>query len=225
MLKETLQETNDRIDQVMLNRRVRLSAHEIGRLRSMESGIAHITGLSGVKAMELLRFDNGSLGIAFNLDQDEIGAVLLGSGFNLKAGSEVRRTGRVIDVPVGLELLGRVVDGLGHPLDDSGPIIAENRWAIEREAPAIMDRDPVITPLQTGIKVIDALIPIGRGQRQLVLGDRQTGKTAIVLDTIIHQRDKNVICVYCSIGQRGSAVAKVIETLRANKAMEHSLDP
>lgn len=221
MLKKTLQETSERIDQAIRNQSPRLSAREIGRLSRMESGIAQVTGLPGVKAMELLRFVNGSMGIAFNLDQDEIGVVLLESGSNLKAGSEVRRTGRVIDVPVGQGLLGRVVDGLGNPLDDAGPIRAEDNWPIEREAPEIMDRDPVIIPLQTGIKAIDALIPIGRGQRQLVLGDRQTGKTAIALDTMLNQHDKNVICVYCSIGQRGSATAKVIDTLVTNKAMEY----
>ena len=159
---------------------------------------------------ELLEFPGGVFGIAFNVDEDEIGVVLLGEYWHLHAGDEVERTGRVMDVAVGDGLLGRVIDPLGRPLDGNGPVAASERLPIERPAPPIMDRAPVTVPLQTGLKVIDALIPIGRGQRELILGDRQTGKTAIAIDTILNQRGQNVLCVYCAIGQRASAVAKVV---------------
>lgn len=220
MLDKVLARTGERIDQALLERKARpLRAFEVGRVFSLQNGIARVSGLRGVKAMELLKFRDSSMGLAFNLDSDEVGAVLLSHGSALKAGTEVRRTGRVIGVPVGPGLLGRVVDGLGVPLDDEGPVRSTDYWPIEREAPEILDRAPVTKPLQTGIKAIDALIPIGCGQRQLILGDRQTGKTAIALNTILNQRDKEVICIYCSIGQRGKSVARVIDTLRANDAM------
>ena len=222
-LKQVLQDTSERIDKVVKDHQVQLSVSEIGHLERVEHGIARISGLPGVKSMELLGFSNGETGMAFNLDSDEVGAVLLSDCAKLKAGSEVLRTGRVIDVPVGDNLLGRVVDSLGVPMDDLGPILANTYLPIEREAPEIMDRMPVTTPLETGIKVIDALIPIGHGQRQLILGDRQTGKTSIAVDTMLNQRDKNVLCVYCSIGQRRSAVARVIDNLRKNRALENSV--
>jgi len=172
---------------------------------------------------ELVTFPGDMLGIAFNVDEDEIGVVLLGEYQNLHEGDEVQRTGRVMDVGVGDGLLGRVIDPLGRPLDGKGPVAASNRLPIERPAPPIMDRAPVTVPLQTGLMVIDALIPIGRGQRELILGDRQTGKTAIAIDTILNQRAKNVICVYCAIGQRGSAVAKVMANLREKGAMDYTV--
>ena len=184
-----------------------LVAREVGTLVSVSTGIATVSGLPGAGFEELLQFRGGIYGIAFNLDEDSIGTVLLGDHAGLLAGDDVERTGRVMDVTVGAALLGRVVDPLGRPLDGSGPITSEARLPIERPAPAIMDRAPVTVPLQTGIKAIDALIPIGRGQRELILGDRQTGKTTIALDTILNQHDQNVICVYCAIGQRASAVA------------------
>ncbi len=162
-------------------------------------------------------------GMAYNLDRDEVGIILLDDSDDLKAGCEVLRTGRVLDVPVGKELLGRVIDATGRPLDNKGAITTVKRLPIEREAPGIMQRAPVNVPLQTGIKVIDALIPIGRGQRELILGDRATGKTAIALDTIINQKDQDVICIYCAIGQRGSAVAKLIAELRQREAMEYCI--
>jgi len=221
MLKEALIESGDRVDNLLHDRQFRLHGHEIGRLKYVERGIAKVTGLPGVKAMELLRFTGGLVGLAFNLDPDEVGVVLLSNSSDLKAGSEVRRTGNVVDVPVGIGLLGRIVNGLGEPVDGDGPVKASTRWPIERDAPEIMDRAPVTAPLETGIKVIDGLIPIGRGQRQLILGDRQIGKTAIAVDTILNQRDENVLCVYCSIGQRGSAVVRVIETLRSHHSMAH----
>ncbi|MGR9099666.1 MAG: F0F1 ATP synthase subunit alpha, partial [Gammaproteobacteria bacterium] len=202
-LQKILCETDGLIEKAMNDNPARLKGRETGRLFRMSGGIAEVQGLPGAGSMELLRFEGGVMGMAFNLDPDEVGVVLLGSGAGLKAGSEVRRTGEVVGVPVGEGLLGRVIDGLGKPLDGGGPIQAVGHWAVEREAPAIIDRDPVSVPLQTGIKVIDTLIPIGRGQRQLILGDRQIGKTAIAVDAMLNQRGKNVVCVYCSIGQRG----------------------
>ncbi|HSH84957.1 MAG TPA: alternate F1F0 ATPase, F1 subunit alpha [Guyparkeria sp.] len=202
--------------------RPQLEWREIGRVRSVSAGIAHVTGLPNVGYEELLVFPGEIYGIAFNVDEDEIGVVLLGEYWHLQSGDEVERTGRVMDVPVGEELIGRVIDPLGRPLDERPAPPASQRLPIERPAPPIMDRAPVSVPLQTGIKVIDALIPIGRGQRELLLGDRQTGKSSIAIDTILNQRGKNVFCVYCAIGQRTAAVARVIETLRAHKAMEYT---
>ncbi len=172
---------------------------------------------------ELIQFPGELFGIAFNLDEQEIGVVLLGDYTHLHAGDEVTRTGRVMDVGVGEALLGRVIDPLGRPLDDLGPPNCPQRLPIEREAKAIMDRSPVTVPLQTGIKVIDALVPIGRGQRELILGDRQTGKSAIALDTILNQRGENVICIYVAMGQRASAVAKAVADLRAHGAMPYTI--
>ena len=196
---------------------------EVGTVISVATGIAKVSGLPGVGFEELVTFPGGVLGIAFNVDEDEIGVVLLGAYQDLHAGDEVERTGRVMDVAVGDELLGRVIDPLGRPLDGNGPVASNQRMPIERPAAAIMDRAPVSVPLQTGLMVIDALIPIGRGQRELILGDRQTGKTAIALDSILNQRGKNVICVYCAIGQRASAVAKVVANLREKGAMDYTV--
>jgi F-type H+-transporting ATPase subunit alpha len=202
---------------------LQLTPHETGIITSVSTGIAHISGLPGVGFEELIRFPGGVFGIAFNLDEKEVGVVLLGEYSHLHAGDEVERTGRVMDVGVGDGLLGRVIDPLGRPLDDRGPVATSERLPIERPAPPIMDRAPVTIPLQTGLKVIDALVPIGRGQRELILGDRQTGKTAIALDTILNQRDQNVLCVYCSIGQRSAALAKTIASLRERGAMEYTV--
>ena len=200
-----------------------MTTKEVGTVISVATGIAKVSGLPGVGFEELVKFPGDVLGIAFNLDEDEIGVVLLGADQDLHAGDEVERTGRVMDVAVGDELLGRVIDPLGRPLDGKGPVACSQRLPIERPAVAIMDRAPVTVPLQTGLMVIDALIPIGRGQRELILGDRQTGKTAIALDSILNQRGKNVICVYCAIGQRASAVAKVIANLREKGAMDYTV--
>ncbi len=196
-----------------------LDVRETGTLLSVSTGVAQVSGLPGAGFDELLRFPGGALGISFNLDEDAIGVILLDDSWKLHAGDPVERTGRVMDIAVGDALLGRVIDPLGNPLDDLGPIDAEARRPIERGAAPIMDRSAVNEPLQTGIKVIDALIPVGRGQRELILGDRQTGKTAIAIDTILNQRGQDVLCVYCAIGQRASAVAKVIATLRAQGAL------
>jgi len=200
-----------------------LICREVGTITSIAAGIAKVSGLPGVGFEELVRFPGDVLGMAFNVEETEIGVVLLGEDWQLNAGDEVERTGRVMDIVVGEGLLGRVIDPLGRPLDDNGPVAASGRLPIERPAPPIMDRAPVTVPLQTGVKVIDALIPIGRGQRELILGDRQTGKTAIAIDTILNQRDQNVVCVYCAIGQRASAVAKAVATLRERGAMDYTV--
>ncbi|MHB8898508.1 MAG: alternate F1F0 ATPase, F1 subunit alpha [Thermoguttaceae bacterium] len=200
-----------------------LTAHEVGTITTVSTGIAKVTGLPGVGFEELVKFPGDVFGIAFNVDAEEIGVVLLGEYSHLHAGDEVERTGRVMDVAVGEGLLGRVIDPLGRPLDGNGPVAASGRLPIERPAAPIMDRAPVTVPLQTGLKVIDALIPIGRGQRELILGDRQTGKTTIAIDTILNQRDHQVLCVYCAIGQRASAVAKAVATLRREGAMDYTV--
>ncbi len=200
-----------------------LSLHEVGTITNVATGIAKVSGLPGAGFDELLEFPGGVYGIAFNLDEDEIGVVLLGDYAHLQAGGEVRRTGRVMDVAVGDGLLGRVIDPLGRPLDSLGAVVSSTRLPVERSAVPIMERSPVTVPLQTGLKVVDALIPIGRGQRELIMGDRQTGKTAIALDTILNQRGKNVLCVYCAIGQRASAVAKGVAILREKGAMEYTV--
>jgi len=201
----------------------RLAPREIGTVIDVSTGIARVSGLPNVGFEELLEFPDGVFGIAFNLDEAEIGVVLLGNYADLQAGAEVQRTGRVMDIGVGEALLGRVVDPLGRALDGFGPIATSSRLPVERPAAAIMDRAPVNVPLQTGLTVVDALIPIGRGQRELILGDRRTGKTAIALDTILNQRGRNVVCVYCSIGQRASAVAKVVASLRERGAMDYTV--
>lgn len=200
-----------------------LQPREVGTIISIATGIAKVSGLPGVGFEEVLRFPGAVLGIAFNIDEHEIGVVLLGDYWHLQAGDEVERCGHVVDVPVGESLLGRIINPLGEPLDGKGIPHTRVRLPVERPSPAIMDRAPVSVPLQTGIKVIDALIPVGRGQRELILGDRQTGKTAIALDTILNQRGQNVLCVYCAIGQRAAGVAKVIATLREKGALEYTV--
>ena len=200
-----------------------LAMQEVGTITSVSTGIARISGLPGVGVDELVKFPGDVFGIAFNVDEEEVGVVLLGEYWHLHAGDEVKRTGRVMDVAVGDGLLGRVIDPLGRPLDGHGPVHASGSLPIERPAPPIMDRAPVSVPLQTGLKVVDALIPIGRGQRELILGDRQTGKSAMAIDTILNQRGKDVLCVYCAIGQRASAVAKAVSILREKRAMDYTV--
>ena len=200
-----------------------LRPREVGTITSIATGIAKVSGLPGVGFEEVLRFPGDVYGIAFNVDEDEIGVVLLGDYWQLHAGDEVERRGHVMDVPVGDGLIGRIINPMGQPLDGNGSLASSARLPVERPATPIMDRAPVTVPLQTGIKVIDALIPVGRGQRELILGDRQTGKTAIALDMILNQRDQNVLCVYCAIGQRASGVAKVIAALRENGAMDYTI--
>ncbi len=196
---------------------------EVGEVTSVSTGVVKVSGLPGAGFEELLKFPNNLFGIAYNIDENEIGVILLGEETQLNAGDEVERTGRVMDIPVGDGLIGRVINPLGEPMDGKAAIAYTQRLPIERPAAAIMDRAPVTVPLQTGLKVIDALIPIGRGQRELILGDRQTGKTAIAVDTILNQHDKNVLCVYCAIGQRASSVAKVISKLKEKGAMDYTV--
>jgi F-type H+-transporting ATPase subunit alpha len=203
--------------------RAELQVTEVGEITWVTSGIARVRGLPGVRAEELLRFRGGLLGIAASLLPDGLGVILLGDSARLRAGDEARRTGRVIDVPVGPALLGRVVDAMGHPLDERGPVEAVERRPIERDAPAILDRAPVSVPLQTGLKVVDALVPIGRGQRELILGDRQTGKTTVAVEAILNQRAGDVVSVYCAIGQRASSVARVVADLERRGALARSI--
>jgi len=227
MEPESLQNVFDRafagIGQVREAFTPQLRPREVGTITSVATGIAKVSGLPGVGFDELVTFPGDVLGIAFNVDANEIGVVLLGEYWHLHAGDEVRRTGRVMDVAVGDGLLGRVIDPLGRPLDGDGPVASDQRLPVERPAAPIMDRAPVTVPLQTGLKVIDALIPVGRGQRELILGDRQTGKTAIAIDAILNQRDQDVLCVYCAIGQRASAVAKAVATLREKGVMDYTV--
>jgi F-type H+-transporting ATPase subunit alpha len=223
VLKQALDRTFATIDQAVRGFEAEITPHEIGTIQSVATGVAIVSGLPGVGFEELVEFPGGIFGIAFNVDEDQIGVVLLGDYSNLHSGAQVTRTGRVMDVAVGNGLLGRVIDPLGKPLDDKGPVVTTGRLPIERPAPPIMDRAPVTVPLQTGLIVIDALIPIGRGQRELILGDRQTGKSAIAIDTIINQKAQNVLCVYCAIGQRASAVAKAIASLQTHGAMEYTV--
>lgn len=220
-LANTVNETFQTVAHVLENHRAKLALHQTGTISYIGHGIAHIAGLPDVQSEELVRFPGDVLGMAFNLDPTDVGVILLGDSKPLRAGQEVRRTGRVLDIGVGERLLGRVIDPLGRPLDNQGVLHFAYRVPVEREAPPIMQRAPVTVPLQTGIKAIDATVPIGRGQRELILGDRQTGKTAIALDTILHQKDKEVICVYCAVGQRSSAVARLIADLHDHQAMDY----
>lgn len=222
-LKDTLDDVFAEISKARESVSPKLTPQEVGCVLTVSTGIANVSGLPTVGYDELIKFPGDLFGIAFNVDENEIGTVLLGEYSHLHAGDQVERTRRVMDVAVGEELLGRVIDPLGRPLDDKGPISSSKRLPIERPSPAIMDRAPVSVPLQTGIKVIDALIPVGRGQRELVLGDRQTGKTAIAIDTILNQRNFNVLCIYCAIGQRASAVARVVANLREKGAMDYTI--
>ncbi len=214
----TIEQSDDSIDNYVFP----FAPREIGIVTSVSTGIVKVSGLPNVGFEELLQFPNGLFGIAYNIDESEIGVILLGKDSLLTVGDEVERTGRVMDIPVGNALIGRVVDPLGEPIDNKGAVAPKQQLPIERPAPAIMDRNAVTVPLQTGIKVIDALIPIGRGQRELIVGDRQTGKTAVAIDAILNQKDKNVLCVYCAIGQRASAVAKVIANLEEKGAMDYT---
>ncbi len=222
-LQQVLDETTATLDRTMADYRAQLSIRERGTVTSLRQGIALVEGLPRVRSEELVELGSGLEGMAYNLDPSQLGVILLGDGSDLRAGQRAYRTGRVLDTPVGDGLLGRVVDALGSSIDQQGPGDAVERRPVERRAPSMMDRSPVSEPLQTGIKVIDALIPIGRGQRELILGDRQVGKTAITLDTIINQRGKDVVCVYCAIGQRDAAVARFIADLRHYEAMAYSV--
>jgi F-type H+-transporting ATPase subunit alpha len=196
---------------------------EVGEVIQVGDGIARVYGLQNVQASELVEFPGGVMGMALNLEEDNVGVVLFGRDVAIKEGDVVKRTGRVMDVPVGPELLGRVVNPLGEPIDGKGPVNTRQRGLLERKALGVVQRQPVKEPLQTGLKAIDAMIPIGRGQRELIIGDRGTGKTAVAIDTIINQRGGDVKCIYVAIGQKGSSVAKVVKTLEDNGAMDYTI--
>src|SRR6188474_85057 len=196
---------------------------EVGTVMSVGDGIARLHGVERAMAGEMLEFPNGLFGIALNLEEESVGAVLLGKSTQLQEGDTVKRTGRIISVPVGDEMLGRVVNSLGQPIDGKGPITASKFMPIERIAPGVVDRQPVKEPLQTGLKAIDGMVPIGRGQRELIIGDRQTGKTAVAIDAIINQKDTGVLCIYNAIGQKQSTVAQVVRTLEEADAMRYTI--
>jgi F-type H+-transporting ATPase subunit alpha len=198
-------------------------SRSVGTVVQVGDGIARIYGLSGALSSELLEFPGGVMGMALNLEEETVGAVILGNATQIKEGDTVKTTGRVVEVPVGAGLLGRVVDPLGRPLDDKGPIAATSTRPVERIAPGVITRQRVDTPVQTGIKAIDALIPIGRGQRELIIGDRQTGKSALAIDAIINQKGKGLVCIYVAIGQKLSTAAKVVAVLEQHGAMEHTI--
>jgi F-type H+-transporting ATPase subunit alpha len=200
-----------------------VAVDEVGSIISVGDGIARIHGLDKVMAGEMLAFPHDVSGIALNLEEEEVGAVLLGESFELKEGDTVKRTNTIMSVPVGEGLIGRVVSPLGVPLDDKGPIASKQRNPLERIAPGVLDRQPVTEPVQTGIKAIDSMIPIGRGQRELIIGDRQTGKTAVILDTIINQKGGDLICIYCAIGQKRSTIAQIVKVLTDAGAMDYTI--
>ncbi|PYV59149.1 MAG: F0F1 ATP synthase subunit alpha [Acidobacteria bacterium] len=201
----------------------KISVDEVGTIITLGDGIARVYGLDKVMAGELLSFPHGLAGIAMNLEEDQVGVVLLGDYTEIKEGQEVKRTGRIISVPVGDKMIGRVVDALGRPIDDKGPIATDQFIPLERIAPGVIDRQPVREPMATGLKAIDSMIPIGRGQRELIIGDRQTGKTAIALDTIINNKGNDLICIYCAIGQKRSSIAQVVQILSDYGAMEYTI--
>ncbi len=198
-------------------------AVDVGYVEEVGDGIARVQGLENIRSQELVQFQNGVMGIAFNLAEDNVGVIIMGDYTGIREGDEVRGTGRIISVPVGEGLIGRVVDALGNPIDGKGPIKAEKYMPVERIAPGVVARKNVSRPVQTGLRAIDAMIPIGRGQRELIIGDRQTGKTAIALDTIINQKGKDLICIYVAIGQKRAQVAGVVATLEKYGAMEHTI--
>ena len=211
------------IKQQIKNFSSKIELSDVGTVVTVGDGISRVHGLEKCMSGELLQFEGDVYGMALNLEQDFVGAVMLGSDVEIKEGSQVKRTGKIVSVPVGDDLLGRVVNSLGQPIDGKGAILTSETRPIESPAPGIITRKSVNRPLQTGIKAIDAMIPIGRGQRELIIGDRQTGKTAIALDTIINQKDKDVICIYVAIGQKRSTVANVVETLTKNGAMSYTI--
>jgi len=222
-LSSLVEDTLNAVERASRGTRLEPVLEEFGVVLSVGHGVARVNGLPNVKSEEIVRFKGGILGITFNLDPSEVGVILLDDCTSIESGSEVQRTRRILDTSVGEELLGRVVDPLGRPLDHKGALKTQRRAPIESAAPPIMDRAPVTVPLATGIKVIDALIPVGRGQRELILGDRQTGKTAIAIDAILNQNSSGVVCIYCAIGQRRSSVAKVIGDLDRLGALAHTI--
>ena len=201
----------------------KIRVDEVGTVISLGDGIARLHGLDKVMAGELIEFPHGVAGLAMNLEEDQVGSVLMGEYTEIREGDQVKRTGKILSVPVGEALIGRVVNSLGQPIDDKGPIAATQTLPVERLAPGVVDRQPVREPMMTGLKSIDSMIPIGRGQRELIIGDRQTGKTAICLDTIINSKGKDLICVYCAIGQKRSSISQVVQTLTEHGAMDYTI--
>jgi F-type H+-transporting ATPase subunit alpha len=216
-------EINEIIRREIENFDTGVTVSEVGTVIKVGDGIAELHGLEKVMAGELLEFPHDVRGLALNLEEDKVGAVLFGDFQTIREGDIVKRTGRIMQVPVGEALVGRVVDVLGNPIDDAGPIVTDHYYPVERIAPGVIDRQPVKEPLQTGLKAIDAMVPIGRGQRELIIGDRQTGKTAVAVDTIINQKGKDVICIYVAIGQKASTVAQVVRTLQDYGAMDYTI--
>jgi len=223
MAKINADEITALLREQIANYEQRIQVDEVGTIISLGDGIARVHGLDKAMAGEMLSFPHGVAGLAMNLDEAEVGAVLLGDFAELKEGDEVKRTGTIMSVPVGDAMIGRVVNALGAPIDDKGPIATTARNPIERLAPGVIDRQSVREPMATGIKAIDTMIPVGRGQRELLIGDRQTGKTAIALDTIINSRGKDLICIYCAIGQKRSSVAQIVKTLEEHGALEYTV--
>ncbi|HEX8814347.1 MAG TPA: F0F1 ATP synthase subunit alpha [Terriglobales bacterium] len=211
------------IRQQIENYETKIAVDEIGTILTLGDGIARVYGLDKVMAGELLEFPHGVAGLAMNLEEDQVGVVLLGEYTELREGDEVKRTGRIMSVPVGDAMIGRVVNSLGEPIDDKGPIATEQFIALERLAPGVIDRQPVREPMATGLKAIDSMIPIGRGQRELIIGDRQTGKTAVAIDTIINNKGNDLICIYCAIGQKRSSIAQVVKLLSDYGAMDYTI--
>ncbi|MBX4187675.1 MAG: F0F1 ATP synthase subunit alpha [Candidatus Doudnabacteria bacterium] len=219
MSQNVIAQLRDRIEK--FNKEIK--AETVGTILQVGDGIAKIGGLANAKASEMLEFPGGTLGVALNLEEDSIGAILLGEYSHIKEGQHVKATGKILSVPVGEGLIGRVVNPLGQPIDNKGPIKSEKTYPVEKIAPGVMERKSVHEPLQTGIKAIDAMIPIGKGQRELIIGDRQTGKTAVAIDTIINQKGKNVICIYVAIGQKESKIARIMGQLEKHDAMKHTI--
>ena len=211
------------IRQQIENYESKIAVDEVGTVITLGDGIARVHGLDKVMAGELLAFPHNVAGIAMNLEEDQVGVVLLGEYTEIKEGDEVKRTGRIMSVPVGDALIGRVVNSMGLPIDDKGPVATDKFIAMERLAPGVIDRQPVREPMATGLKAIDSMIPIGRGQRELIIGDRQTGKTAVAIDTIINNKGNDLICIYCAIGQKRSSVAQVVKILADNGAMDYTV--
>jgi len=218
-MADILSQLKSRIENFQANAKL----ETVGTVLSVGDGIARVAGLSNAKASEMLEFTGGVIGVALNLDQDSIGVILLGDDTNIKQGDKVTATGKILSVPVGEALVGRVVNPLGQPIDNKGPIKSDKNYPVEKIAPGVIERQSVNEPLQTGIKAIDAMIPIGKGQRELIIGDRQTGKTAIAVDTIINQKGKNVICIYVAIGQKESKIARIVAELEKHDALKHTI--
>ena len=223
MIRRQISLLSEAVDAALSKEITHTDVEQSGSVVSLDSGIAIIRGLMNLQNLELIEFPGQTMGMAFNLDARYTGAILLGNFEHIQSGDRVKRTNQVAHIPVSEGFIGRVVNALGEPLDSKGPVQADKMLPIEREAPPIMHRAPVDKPLQTGIKVIDSVVPVGRGQRELIIGDRQTGKTAIAVDTMLNQKGANVVCIYCSIGQQMESVAKTVEVLRSHNALEYSI--